>query len=555
MSTEHDPVLSPEERLKAASRLLRGGIPAGLADSATGALAESDAKLLKFHGSYQQDDRDLRLERLEQKLEPAYQFMIRVRMPGGVCRPGQWLALDRLAREHANGGLRVTTRQTFQLHGVLKRDLKRTIAGINEALLTTLAACGDVNRNVVCHNNPYLSPLHRETYAAAQALSEHFLPRTRAYHEIWLDGERLAPGAAENEPLYGPTYLPRKFKMGVALPPWNDIDVFAQDLGFVAIVEDGRIAGYDVTVGGGMGMSHNEPQTYPRLGDVVGFCSPSAVVAVAEAVVTLQRDFGDRGNRKHARLKYTVDDRGIDWLREELARRLRAPLAPARPFAFEHNRDPEGWAEDTEGTWHLTLNVLSGRIRGALLDALRDVARLHEGDLRLTANQNVVIAGIAPQNKAAIEAILTRHGIDPRRRTVPVRRDAMSCVALPTCGLAMAESERMLPGFLERLERLLEGLGLGAEPLAVRISGCPNGCARPYLAEIGLVGKSPGRYDLYLGGDAAGMRLNRLYRSSLNEAEVIEVLAPLLERFAAERERGERFGDFVVRRGWETPAR
>ncbi len=550
MSTEAAKPLSPEERLKAGSRFLRGGIAAGLEDRASGALAEGDAKLLKFHGSYQQDDRDLRLERMEQKLEPAYQFMVRVRMPGGVCLPWQWLALDRLAREHANGTLRVTTRQTFQLHGVLKRDLKRTIAGINAALLSTVAACGDVNRNVVCHNNPYLSPLHRETYAAAQALSARFLPRTRAYHEIWLDGEPLTAPIKDEEPLYGATYLPRKLKMGVALPPWNDIDVFAQDLGFIAVVENGRIAGYDVAVGGGMGMSHNEPATYARLADVVGFCPPEQLLELAEAVVTIQRDYGDRSDRKHARLKYTLDDCGLAWFRGELERRLGRALAPARPFAFEHNRDPEGWAQDREGNWHLTLNVLSGRIRGPWLDALREIALAHEGDFRLTANQNVTIAGIAPARRAGIEAILARHGIDAGRPSAPVRRDALSCVALPTCGLAMAESERMLPGFLARLQALLERLGLGALPLAIRVTGCPNGCARPYLAEIALVGKSPGRYDLFLGGDAAGTRLNRIYRTSLTERDVIEALAPILEDYARERLREERFGDFVLRRGY-----
>lgn len=550
MSTELKSPLSPDEALKAGSRYLRGGIAEGLGDRATGAVAEGDAKLLKFHGTYLQDDRDLRLERMEQKLEPAYQFMVRVRMAGGVCRPEQWLALDALAREHANGTLRLTTRQTFQLHGVLKRDLKRTIAGINEALLTTVAACGDVNRNVVCHNNPSLSPLHRDTYAAAQALSARFVPRTRAYHEIWLDGEKLAAQGAkddEEEPFYGARYLPRKFKMGLALPPYNDVDVFAQDLGYIAIAEGGRVAGYDVAVGGGMGMSHNEPETYPRLAEVIGFCAPGELLEVAEAVVAIQRDHGDRTRRKHARLKYTIDDRGIEWFRAELARRLGRPLAPARPYAFEHNRDPEGWAQDDEGNWHLTLNVLSGRIRGALMDALREVARVHQGDFRLTANQNVMIAGIAPARKGEIEAIFARHGVATAVRTIPLRRDAMSCVALPTCGLAMAESERMLPGFLERLEPLLARLGLEGAPVTLRVTGCPNGCARPYLAEIGLVGKSPGRYDLYLGADAAGTRLNRLYRTSLTEDGVLEALAPLLERYARERAPGERFGDFTLK--------
>ncbi|MBS1213027.1 MAG: sulfite reductase hemoprotein beta-component, partial [Proteobacteria bacterium] len=349
------PPLSDDEKLKANSNYLRGTVTASLTDAVTGAVSADDAKLLKFHGTYQQDDRDLRNERLKQKLEPAYSFLIRVRMPGGVCSPQQWLQLDELACRYGNGSLRITTRQTFQFHGVLKRHLKATIAGINHALLSTVAACGDVNRNVVCHNNPYLSPHHEALYDWSRRLSEHLLPGTRAYHEIWLDGERVTGATAEEEPFYGETYLPRKFKIGVALPLNNDVDIFAQDLGFIAIVEEGDLVGFNVSVGGGMGMTHGDVRTYPRLGEVIGFCPAEQVLAVAEHVVAIQRDFGDRTNRRHARFKYTLDDRGTEWFQSELAARLGWALEPPRPYRFEDTGDRLGWVKGDQGLWHLTL--------------------------------------------------------------------------------------------------------------------------------------------------------------------------------------------------------
>jgi sulfite reductase (NADPH) hemoprotein beta-component len=551
--------LAAEEALKAASNFLRGTIAIGLEDPVTGALSEEDAKLLKFHGSYQQDDRDLRLERQRQKLEPAYCFMVRVRMPGGVCTPAQWLALDELARARANGTLRITTRQTFQFHGVPKCHLKPLVAGINRALLNTIATCGDVNRNVICHNNPYLTPVHGEVHRVARAISDRLLPRARSYREIWLD-EKPGPDAPpDDEPLYGPTYLPRKFKIGLAVPPVNDVDVFAQDLGFIAIAEGQGLLGFNVAVGGGMGMSHGEPATYPRLGDVIGFCPPGKAVEVAEQVVKIQRDYGDRTNRKHARLKYTLDDRGLGWFREELENRLGWCLEAPRPFRFESTGDPFGWFQDREGNWHLTLFVMSGRVQDTeearLMTALREIARRHDGDFRLTANQNVTVAHVKPTDKDAIDRILEAHGVRLPEGMGPLRLNALSCVALPTCGLAMAEAERWLPALVGRLEGVLEKLGLQETPILLRVTGCPNGCARPYLAEIGLVGKSLGRYNLYLGASFTGERLNRLYRENLSEDEVVEVLAPVLEHYAASRSPGERFGDFVVRAGYVKPVR
>lgn len=537
--------LSPVETLKANSRGLRGTLVDSLADPITGALHEGDAQLLKFHGSYQQDDRDIRDERRQQKLEPAYSFMIRTRLPGGVATPAQWLALDALARRYGNGSLRMTTRQAFQIHGILKRDLKPTIAAINQNLVDTVAACGDVNRNVMSSANPVESQAHTVVHAAAVALSEHLLPHTRAYHEIWLDEQLVAGG--EDEPIYGPTYLPRKFKIGIAVPPNNDVDVFSQDLGFVAILEDGELRGFNVLVGGGMGATHGDARTYPRLADVLGFISPEQLIRVAEAVLTAQRDHGNRSDRKLSRLKYTIDRLGLDAFRADVERRAGFALAPARTFAFAHNGDRFGWTEGHDGRWHLTLRIESGRIKHEALDGLREIARGHCGDFRLTPNQNLIVANVAAEDRAGIDALVQRFELDGYRRGSAVRRHALACVALPTCSLAMAEAERYLPDFLGRLEPLLEKYSLEDAPILLRLSGCPNGCSRPYLGEIALVGKGPGRYNLMLGADFQGRRLNRLYGENLDETAIFAALEPLLARYAGERESDERFGDFLLR--------
>ncbi|MHB1271278.1 MAG: assimilatory sulfite reductase (NADPH) hemoprotein subunit [Rhodanobacter sp.] len=553
--------LSDFEHTKAASRFLRGGIAEGLADPVTGAISEDDGKLLKFHGSYQQDDRDLRDERRRQKLEPAYSFMLRARLPGGVVTPAQWLVFDRIAREHANGTLRITTRQTFQWHGIIKRRLKPTIAAIHHALATTIAACGDVVRNVVSTANPVESPAHAITYAWAAKLSEDLAPKTRAYHEIWLDGEQMvgehAADQPEAEPLYGATYLPRKFKIGLAIPPLNDVDVFAQDLGLIAIIEQGELRGFNVAVGGGMGATHNDATTYPRLADVIGFVTPGQLYAVAETAVAVQRDWGNRSERKHARLKYTLDHHGLDAFVAELESRLGFALQPARPFQFEHNGDRYGWIEGHDGRWHLTLHIESGRLadvgqrRG--LSGLRELARVHTGDFRLTCNQNLIVANVEAADRARIDAIVEAHGLDGYRRQSAIRRHAIACVALPTCGLAMAESERYLPALLPKLEAALERHGLADVPILLRLSGCPNGCSRPYLGEIALVGRGPGRYDLRLGADFSGQRLNQVYCENVDEAAILEALDPLFARYAAERTQGEGFGDFLLRAGILVP--
>lgn len=546
------PKLSELEHIKARSRQLRGSIAEGLADPVTGAISDADTKLLKFHGSYQQDDRDLREERRKQKLEPLYAFMLRARLPGGVVTPAQWLVFDQLARDYASSGLRITTRQTFQWHGILKHHLKATIAAIHHTMASTIAACGDVLRNVVSTPLPMQSAAHAEAYAWAAKLSAELAPQTSAYHELWLGGEKLI-GEAEPEPLYGTTYLPRKFKIGLAMPPLNDIDVFAQDLGLIAIIERGQLAGFNLAIGGGMGATHGDPTTYPRLAEVVGFVTPGQLRAAAEQIIAIQRDWGDRGERKHARLKYTLDRRGTGVFLAELERRLGFALQPARPYHFEHNGDRYGWLEGEDGRWHLTLHIESGRLldhgEQRLLSGMRELARVHTGDFRLTCNQNVIIANVPPAERGRIDAIVAAHGLDGYRRQSAIRRHAIACVALPTCGLAMAESERYLPDFIGRLETQLERHGLLDAPIVLRLSGCPNGCSRPYLGEIALVGRAPGRYDLRLGADFAGQRLNRVYRENVDEAAILAALDPLFERYAAERTPAEGFGDFLLRSG------
>jgi len=547
--------LSRNEYIKEASDYLRGTLADGLSDESTGAIVEDDQQLVKFHGMYLQDDRDLRGERTRKKLEKAFAFMLRVRISGGVLTTRQWRALDHVARVYGNGTMRATTRQTIQLHGVIKSNLKATLRAIDEQLLNTIAACGDVNRNVMSNPNPHQSKAHAAALALARAISDHLEPRTPAYREIWLDGEQIAGGEEEVvEPIYGKTYLPRKFKTVVAVPPSNDVDVFAHDLGFIAILDAaGDITGWNVTVGGGMGMTHGEPDTYPRTADVMGFCATRDAIAIAEAVVTVQRDWGDRSNRKHARLKYTIEDRGLDAFRAEVEKRASVTLEAPKPFSFTSTGDRYGWIDGENGRSHLTLYVENGRIKdtaggAGMLTGLRKIAEIHRGDMRLTANQNVIVANVAAEDRAAIEAIVKRYGLV--QPISGLRRNSMACVALPTCGLALAESERYLPDLLTALDERLAAYGLSDDAIVIRMTGCPNGCARPYLAEIGLVGKGPGRYNLYLGAAHDGSRLSKLYAEDLEHEAIIAALDPVFAAFAKEREPNERFGEFVIRAGF-----
>lgn len=556
MQSQPEKKLSDAERIKTESRYLRGTIREALADLASGTMSDADSGLMKFHGSYVQDDRDVRDERARQKLEPDFGFMIRVRVPGGVLTPKQWLELDRIAQEYTIGTLRITTRQTIELHGVSKFRLRETMQAIHAALLNTIAACGDVNRNVMCTANPNQSQAHAEVLQWCNRLNEHFLPQTRAYYEIWLAGEKVLEGGEDHEPIYGSTYLPRKFKMGVAVPPVNDIDVFSQDLGLIAVLENGRLSGFNVVVGGGMGMTHGETGTWPNVAWVIGFCRPEQLLDVAEKVVTIQRDFGDRTNRKHARLKYTIDDRGVEWFQGELRQRLGWSLEPPREYHFEHRGDRYGWVQGAGGRWHLTLYVESGRVKDRpdfpQMTGLRAIAAVLEGEFRLTANQNVILANVPDAQRAQIDALVAQYKLDDGQRASPLRRNALSCVSLPLCGLAMAESERYFPELIVKLETLFTEAGLGKDDVVFRITGCPNGCARPFLAEFALVGKAPGRYNLYLGGGFVGQRLNKLYRENIAEEEILTELKPIVERYAKERLPGERFGDFTIRAGYVT---
>jgi sulfite reductase (NADPH) hemoprotein beta-component len=542
--------LAANENIKAASHLLRGTLVADLQDTSTGAISEDNSQLTKFHGLYLQDDRDLRNALKKEGKEKAFSFMLRVRLPGGVASPAQWLVLDTLAGELASPSLRLTTRQTFQFHGILKGNVKPLVQRMHQALLDSIAACGDVNRNVMAPQNPERSAVLTQVYNDARSWSEFALPKTRAYHEIWLDDELVA-GGEEQEPMYGPTYLPRKFKTGFVVPPSNDVDVYSQDLGYIAIIEDGKLAGYNVTVGGGLGMSHGNAETFPRLADVLGFITPEHVNAVGQAVLTTQRDHGDRTNRKHARLKYTIEDRGIEWFKAQVEERSGVKFGPARAVHFTTIEDPHGWHECADGTSFYGLHILSGRIKDEagwpMKTALREIAEIHTGDFRLTPSQNVTISGVTAEQKPKIEAILAKHGLHKENERSRLRLNAMSCVALPTCGLALSESERILPKLLGMLDPIFASAGLSNDAVSLRVTGCPNGCARPYLAEIGLVGRAPNKYALYLGAKYNGERLNRLAAPSVTLEDAVKHLEPVIQRYGKERHAGEGFGDFCDR--------
>ncbi|MEB8093329.1 assimilatory sulfite reductase (NADPH) hemoprotein subunit [Mammaliicoccus lentus] len=549
--TELSEKLDELENIKYRSNYLRGSIQEGLDDEITGAIANDDTKLLKFHGSYMQDDRDIRDERRRQKLEPAYSFMIRVRVPGGTATADQWIAMDDISDQYANGTIKLTTRQAFQFHGILKRNLKSSMQSIHQAVMDSLAACGDVNRNVMCNPNPYQSDVHKEVDTLASQISDHLSPRTGAYHEIWLDGEKVVDTKEEVEPMYGKTYLPRKFKIGIAVPPSNDIDVYSQDIGLISIIEDDKLVGFNITVGGGMGMKHGNTDTYPQVGRLLGYIDKDKAVEVSEAILTIQRDYGNRTNRLNARFKYTVDKYGVDWIRNELNNRLGWEIEEVKPFEFEHNGDRYGWTEGS-GKWHFTLFVQNGRVKDTkdyqLKTALRKIAEIHDGDLRLTPNQNLIIANVDESNKDNIQKIIDEYGITDGEHYTGLRRNSMACVAFPTCGLAMAESERYLPTLINKIEGLLDEAGLNEEEITIRMTGCPNGCARPALAEIAFIGKAPGKYNMYLGGGFAGDRLNKLFKENIGEDEILESLKPILIQYGKEKDEGEHFGDFVIRK-------
>jgi sulfite reductase (NADPH) hemoprotein beta-component len=543
--------LTEVEKIKYNSNFLRGTLVESLANPLTGALADSDTQVSKFHGFYQQSNRDIDKERKQQKLEPSYSFLIRVRIPGGVVSSKQWLQLDAISDKYANGTLKITTRQTFQFHGILKKNLKNSIVKINDSLLDTLATCGDVNRNVMCHANPAESPFYSEAIEMANKIGDHLLPKTKAYHEIWLDNKLITQNQEETEPLYGKRYLPRKFKIAVIIPPDNDCDVYSQDLGFIAIVENNKITGYNVLVGGGLGSTFGARQTYPRTGSIIGFCKSGQVVDVAEKVLLVQRDNGNRSDRKQARLKYTIDKMGLDNFVNEVHKYLGYQLEKEKPFKITRNGDEFGWKKGTDGKWHLTYFVEGGRIKNngkaQLKDALHEIASITDGNFILTGNQNLILAGVSEKVKAKINQTLKKYNVSPEDIS-GLRKNSISCVALPTCPLAFAEAERYLPHLITKLDVVFAEFGLLKEEIVIRMTGCPNGCGRPYLAEIGLIGKSPGYYNLYLGGNFEGSRLNSLYRETIPEEEIISELRAVISDFAENRNKGERFGDFTIRK-------
>lgn len=545
--------LSEVEIIKEKSNFLRGTLKESLLEETTGALFPDDLNLIKFHGSYQQADRDLDTERKKQKLEPLYSFMIRIRVPGGIASPSQYLQMDRLADQFANGTIKVTTRQAFQLHGVLKRNLKTTIKKINNYLMDSIAACGDVNRNVMCNPNPYESSAHQQVYEMSKTVSKYFTPQTKAYYEIWLNDDlKYTSPVDEQEPIYGKTYLPRKFKMAFAIPPYNDTDIFSNDLGFVAIEDDGRLLGFNVYAGGGMGMTFGAPETYPRLASFIGFIAPEKVIEFAEQVLKIQRDNGNRENRKLSRLKYTIDRYGLVWFQTELSSRLGWEPGPEHPYSFKQNGDRYGWHLGSNGRWSITLFVEGGRIcdvgQMKLKTALKEAIQMSDGDVRLTPNQNIILANISVDAKPFVEGILKKYGVFPAAAISGLRRNSIACAALPLCALAFAEGERYLPTLIDKIDLILNDLGLQEEEITIRMTGCPNGCARPYLGEIGLVGRAPGKYNLYLGAGFTGDRLNTLYKEMLDEQNILQELRVIFELYAKERLDGEKFGDFVMRK-------
>ncbi len=546
MSAETPAKLTHNEEIKAAIPTLAGTIAATIADPTTDHFSEDDNQFLKFHGSYQQDDRDLR------KTGKKYIMMIRGRIPGGVMTAKQYGVFDALATQYGNDTLRITTRQSIQFHGIVKNDFRPVVKAINECLLSTLAACGDVNRNVLAPPTPAYTKAREQVYADAHKVAMALAPKTPAYHAIWIDGVQLDTEAPENknfvDPLYGKTYLPRKFKIAFVIPPVNDLDIYTNCLGLIAIVENDQLIGYNLCVGGGMGRSHGNEATYPRLADVIGFFTPDKIVDVAKAVLTIHRDFGDRTDRKHARLKYVVAERGVKFMQNEVNQRAGITLAPAKPYHFTTTSDLLGWRKAVDGSNFLGVFVESGRVKGVQKKALREVAdKFPSIEFRLTANQNVILANVSDADKAGINAVLAAHGVKTDNQATVLHANAMACPSLPTCGLGLAESERMLPGFLDRIEKLLAEVGLAGEEIIIRSTGCPNGCARPYMAEIGFVGKAPGRYQVWLGGDVAGTRLNKVWKDMLKEADLETEFRPVFTRFAKERHAGERFGDWCSR--------
>jgi len=544
---------SPIEGIKIASDGLRGSINESLKDEITGAIREDDKAVIKFHGMYEQDDRDRREERAEKKLDRLYSFMIRLRLPGGFLPPEKWIAMNNVADEHSTGVIKITTRQTVQLHGILKSHIKPTISSFNEANLDSIATCGDINRNVTCASHPKQSAVHAEVFAYADKISQLLMPKTKAYYEIWLDEEKIVDKKEEEDPLYLDKYLPRKFKIGIAIPPNNDSDVFTNDLGLIAIIENNELKGFNVAVGGGLSTTHGNAETYARLATVIGYAPLDKVLKVVYEVVTTQRDFGNRSDRKLARLKYTVDRMGIDHFKAEVEKRCGFTLDDTKPYTFTTRSDYYGWHQGENNLWYYTVFVENGRVldddKLAMKTALLEIAKTGKCNFLFTATQNVIIADVKEEDKEAIQLLLEQFKIIEHTEGASlIKKNSIACVALPTCPLALAEAQRYLPSLLEKIEPLTKRYGIDDENIVIRMTGCPNGCGRPYAAEIGFVGTGPGLYNLHIGGDNQGERLNIKYKDSLDEKNILTTLEGLFAVYKNERVKGERFGDFVMRR-------
>ena len=546
--------LSAIEKIKTASDGLRGSINESLKDEITGAIREDDKAVIKFHGMYEQDDRDRREERAAKKLDRLYTFMIRLRLPGGFISAEKWMAAHHVAGENSTGVIKITTRQTIQLHGLLKSSIRPTIQAFNEAHLDSIATCGDINRNITCAAHPTQSALHAEVFAFADRISTLLMPKTKAYYEIWIGDDKIADKKEEEDPLYQDRYLPRKFKIGIAIPPNNEVDVFTNDLGLIAIIEDNKLTGFNIAVGGGMSTTHGNKETYARLATVIGFVdTEEKILKTVYEILTVQRDFGNRSDRKLARLKYTVDRMGVDTFKKEVENRIGFLLEDAKPFTFNKRADYYGWQQGENSLWYYTLFVENGRVlddeKLAMKTALLEIAKTGKTNFQFTANQNMIVSDVAAADKDTIHAILERFKlIEHTEAASAIRRNAMACVALPTCPLALAEGQRYMPELLDKIEPLLNKHQLGEEDIVIRMTGCPNGCARPYAAEIAFVGTAPGRYNLQLGGDNQGQRLNKIFKESLNETAILEELDNLFASFKNERQADEKLGDFVMRK-------
>jgi len=546
--------LSSNERIKIESDGLRGTIAEGLQDELTGAIREDDQALIKFHGMYQQDDRDHRDSRAEKKLERLYSFMIRLRLPGGFLTPAQWIAAHNIAGENSTGVIKITTRQTIQLHGIFKSKIKPTIREFNKVNLDSIATCGDINRNVLCSAHPKQSPIHEEIFSYADKISKMLMPKTRAYYEIWLDEEKILDKKDEEDPLYQDRYMPRKFKIAIAIPPNNDVDVFGNDIGLIAIVENNKLRGFNLAIGGGLSTTHGNPETYARLGTLIGFVnSEKKTLKAIYEILTVQRDYGNRSDRKLARLKYTIDRLGVDNFKKEVEKRTGFKFEEEKPFEFSQRKDYYGWYQNEKGNWYYTVFVENGRVlddkQVALKSALLEVAKTGKVNFRFTTNQNVIISDVDPQDKNFINQILEQFKIiEHTEGASAIRKNAMACVALPTCPLALAEAQRYMPSLLTKIESLLAKYDLSEEEIIIRMTGCPNGCARSYIAEIGFVGTAIGKYNLHVGGDNEGFRLNKIYKENLDEKAILGELDAMFGSFKNERINNESFGDYSHRR-------